>query len=148
MLRGSKPAAWLAMGAVAAVPLVATGCGSSDNNSDSTSSGTSSGESSADANAAVQGPGGSLKVSETEYALTPTDATTQHGPVTIDVSNDGKIVHTLNVEGPNGDIELGKDLQAGQKGTFTANLPPGTYEWYCPIPGHKDLGMKGEITVK
>jgi uncharacterized cupredoxin-like copper-binding protein len=147
MLRGPK-AAWLAAGVLAAVPIAAAGCGSSDSNSDSTSSGTSSGEGSTDANAPVSGPGGALKVSETEYALTPATATTQHGAVTIDVSNDGKIVHTLNVEGPNGDIELGKDLQAGQKGSFTANLPPGTYEWYCPIPSHKDLGMKGEITVK
>ncbi len=148
MLRGPK-VAWLAAGVLAAVPIAAAGCGgSSGSNSASTSSGTSSGESSANPNAAVAGPGGSLKVSETEYALTPTDATVKHGPVKIDVSNDGKIVHSLNVEGPNGDIALGKDLQAGQSGSFTANLPPGKYEWYCPIPGHKDLGMKGEITVQ
>jgi plastocyanin len=144
MLRGRKPAALLAVGALAAVPLVAAGCGSSSSNSDSTSSG----ESNANPNAPVAGPGGSLKVSETEYALTPSTATVKHGPVKIDVSNDGKIVHSLNVDGPNGDIKLGKDLQAGQKGTFTANLPPGTYTWYCPIPGHEDLGMKGQITVQ
>jgi plastocyanin len=147
MIRGPK-AAWLAAGVLAAVPIAAAGCGSSDSNSDSTSSGTSSGASNTNPNAPVAGPGGALTVSETEYALTPTDATVKHGPVKIDVANDGKIVHTLNVEGPNGDIELGKDLQAGQKGSFTANLPPGKYEWYCPIPGHKDLGMKGEITVQ
>jgi uncharacterized cupredoxin-like copper-binding protein len=150
MFRGSKRLALVAVGALAAIPIAATGCGSSSNdNSSSTSSGTSSGESgTAAANAPVSGPGGSLKVGETEYALNPTNATLQHGAVTIDVSNDGKIAHSLNVEGPNGDIELGKTLNAGDTGSFTANLPPGTYEWYCPIDGHKDLGMKGEITVK
>ena len=83
MFRASKRRVWLAVAAVAALPVIAAGCGSSNNdNSDSTSADTSS---SANPNAAVAGPGGSLKVSETEYALTPTNTTVQHGPVNIDV---------------------------------------------------------------
>jgi uncharacterized cupredoxin-like copper-binding protein len=28
------------------------------------------------------------------------------------------------------------------------NLPPGKYEFYCPVANHKEMGMEGEITVK
>jgi uncharacterized cupredoxin-like copper-binding protein len=140
----SKPLGLLAVGVLAAVPLAAAGCGGSSNdNSSSTSSSTA-----ADANAPVSGPGGSLKVGESEFKLNPQNASTQHGAVKIDVSNDGKVTHSLNIDGPNGDIELGKDLSPGQSGTFTANLPPGTYDWYCPIDGHRAQGMEGKVTVK
>ena len=36
----------------------------------------------------------------------------------------------------------------GQSGTLKANLAPGKYEFYCPIGNHKEMGMKGEITVQ
>jgi uncharacterized cupredoxin-like copper-binding protein len=29
----------------------------------------------------------------------------------------------------------------------TVDLKPGTYEFYCPVDGHKAGGMKGELTV-
>jgi uncharacterized cupredoxin-like copper-binding protein len=164
MIDRSKALGWLAAGVLAAVPIAAAGCGSSDDNSSSTSassgaSGTSgatgvsgasgaSGAGGAAANVPVSGPGGSLKVGESEFKLTPADATTKHGAVKIDVTNDGQVTHSLNVDGPNGDIELGKDLSPGQSGTFTANLPPGTYTWYCPIDGHRAQGMEGKITVQ
>jgi uncharacterized cupredoxin-like copper-binding protein len=28
------------------------------------------------------------------------------------------------------------------------NLKPGTYEFYCPVPGHEQAGMKGTLTVQ
>ncbi len=145
MFRGSKPAVWLAVGAVAAVPLVAAGCGSSDDESDSTSSGTSSGESTT---AAATGPGGTVKVSLTDFKFNPADPTVKSGDVTFDATNDGQTVHSIEVEGPGEESELPEDLQPGQSGKLTVNLPPGTYEWYCPIGNHKDLGMEGEITVQ
>jgi uncharacterized cupredoxin-like copper-binding protein len=36
----------------------------------------------------------------------------------------------------------------GGKSTVTADLKPGTYEFYCPVDGHKAAGMKGTLTVK
>ena len=32
--------------------------------------------------------------------------------------------------------------------TATATLEAGTYEYYCPVPGHTEGGMKGELTVE
>jgi mono/diheme cytochrome c family protein len=32
--------------------------------------------------------------------------------------------------------------------SFTATLKPGSYEYYCQVPGHEAGGMKGTLTVK
>ena len=40
-------------------------------------------------------------------------------------------------------------LQPGQSDTIKVKLnKAGSYEWYCPIDSHKQMGMKGEITVQ
>jgi plastocyanin len=145
MLRGPKPVVWLAVAAVAAVPLVAAGCGSDDDSSDSSSSGASSSESTT---AAATGAGGTVKVSLTDFKFNPADPTVKSGEVTFDATNDGATVHSIEIEGPGEESELPSDLQPGQSGKVTVNLPPGTYEWYCPVGNHKELGMKGEITVQ
>jgi uncharacterized cupredoxin-like copper-binding protein len=121
----------------------AAGCGGGDDNSTSTAA-------SATTTAAQGGAGGSsVDVSETDFKLNPSDPKVKAGQVTFNVSNDGQTVHSLEVEGPNGDEELQSDLSPGQKGVLSVDLSkPGKYEFYCPIGNHKQLGMKGEITVQ
>ena len=89
-----------------------------------------------------------VAVSETEFALDPANPRIdQAGTVTFEVSNDGKAVHALEVEAPGGEVETGS-IQPGESATLTADLDqPGSYEWYCPVGNHRDLGMEGEITV-
>ena len=31
--------------------------------------------------------------------------------------------------------------------TLTTGVGPGTYEWFCTVPGHKLAGMTGTVTV-
>jgi uncharacterized cupredoxin-like copper-binding protein len=129
--------------AVAAMGAFAAGCGGGDGNSTSTAA-------SATTTAAQGGAGGSsVDVSETDFKLNPSDPKVKAGQVTFNVSNDGQTVHSLEVEGPNGDEELQSDLSPGQSGVLSVDLSkPGKYEFYCPIGNHKQLGMKGEITVQ
>jgi uncharacterized cupredoxin-like copper-binding protein len=129
--------------AVAAMGAFAAGCGGGDDNSTSTTA-------SATTTAAQGGAGGSsVDVSETDFKLNPSDPKVKAGQVTFNVSNDGQTVHSLEVEGPNGDEELPSDLSPGQSGVLGVDLSkPGKYEFYCPIGNHKQLGMKGEITVQ
>jgi uncharacterized cupredoxin-like copper-binding protein len=129
--------------AVAAMGAFAAGCGGGDDNSTSTAA-------SATTTAAQGGAGGSsVDVSETDFKLNPSDPKVKAGQVTFNVSNDGQTVHSLEVEGPNGDEELQSDLSPGQSGVLSVDLSkPGKYEFYCPIGNHKQLGMKGEITVQ
>jgi plastocyanin len=90
-----------------------------------------------------------VKVSETEFKISPSSPTVDPGQVRIDVTNKGKIPHNLTIQGPSGKQQLASNLAPGASGTLNANLDkPGTYQWYCPIPGHEKLGMKGTITVR
>jgi uncharacterized cupredoxin-like copper-binding protein len=96
----------------------------------------------------TSGSAQTVEVSETEFKLTPSDPKVEKGVVDFKVANDGKATHSLEVEGPGGEVELEKELQPGQSGTLEVDLSrDGTYEWYCPIDGHKDSGMQGEIVV-
>lgn len=115
-----------------------SGCGSDD------------GQGSQDRAAAATTSGGArtVDVSETDFKLSPADPKVDKGVVTFRVKNDGKVTHSLEVEGPGGEKQLAKALQPGQSGTLEVKLDkPGRYEWYCPVDGHRESGMKGEITV-
>ena len=39
-------------------------------------------------------------------------------------------------------------VQGGKTSKITANLKPGSYTFYCTVPGHEQAGMKGTLTVK
>jgi uncharacterized cupredoxin-like copper-binding protein len=87
-------------------------------------------------------------VSETEFAIDPANPKVKAGTVTFDVTNDGQVVHNLEVEGNGVEEELEQDLQPGDSGKLTVDLQPGTYEWYCPVDEHAEQGMEGELTVE
>ena len=147
MLRTGYAAVGLAVLAIGAA-----GCGS-DNNNDNSSASTPAStpapttSTSATSTPAAAGGGGTVTLGESEFKITPKDATAKAGKVTIDVKNDGAIVHNLNVEGNGIAEKKTADLQPGSNAKLTLNLKPGKYEMYCSIDGHRASGMEGTITV-
>ena len=130
---------WLAGLAVGMVAFVASGCGSSGSKANTSSPPTSAGT-------VAPGSGGKVTVSETEYKLAlSTDAFTA-GPHTFTAVNNGKIVHSLEIDGP-GVHAVTPDIEPGQSASLSVELQAGKYDVFCPIPGHKALGMNKEITV-
>jgi uncharacterized cupredoxin-like copper-binding protein len=130
----------------AAASLGLAACGGDDNGDETT---TTPGGKAEEATTGGGGGGQTVKIGETEYKLDPADPSVKAGTVTFDVSNDGKIDHNLEVEGPTEEQELPQDLAPGDSGKLTVDLSkPGKYEMYCPIDDHKGLGMEGEITVE
>ena len=89
-----------------------------------------------------------VSVHETEYKLNPNAISlAKTGTYVFKGVNDGTITHGLAVEGNGVDQEI-FSISAGSTGTLKVTLPKsGTYEIYCPVDGHKALGMKGTITV-
>jgi uncharacterized cupredoxin-like copper-binding protein len=69
------------------------------------------------------------------------------GTVTITMNNPSDLPHAIEVEG-NGVEEEGETVQKGGVSKVTVELKPGTYKFYCPVPGHEQGGMVGELTVK
>jgi uncharacterized cupredoxin-like copper-binding protein len=134
--------ALLAIGAAVAVPIV--GCGGSDDE-DSTSNAATP----ASTAGTGGGAGGTVDLTATDFKFSPSDPTVKSGQVTFNLKNDGQAPHSIEIEDVNGsDQELEGDVSPGSDGTLAVNLAPGTYEFYCPVDDHKEMGMEGEITVK
>jgi plastocyanin len=73
-------------------------------------------------------------------------ATATAGKVTFAMPNQAPIQHDIAIKGPvNG---KGPIVGNGGTSTFTATLKPGTYTFFCTVPGHEQAGMKGTLTVK
>jgi plastocyanin len=65
--------------------------------------------------------------------------------VTINLTNKGVTAHTFDVDALN--IHTG-EIAPGTTKTVTINAAPGQYQYYCAIPGHKQAGMVGTLTVQ
>jgi plastocyanin len=76
-----------------------------------------------------------LKFDKTAYS-------TKAGSVDVNYVNDGRIDHTLLIEGVKG-----FKLRMGGKDEGTVDLKAGTYTLYCDLPGHEGAGMKATLTV-
>jgi plastocyanin len=149
---------WLAVPALA-VALGVAGCGGSDNSSSgssgaSGSSGSSSSSSSSSAktsssSSSSSGGGSALKLSADpsgKLAFNTKTLSAKAGKVTIDFTNQSSVPHAVDIEG-NG-VDADTKVITGGKASVTAKLKPGTYEFFCPVDGHRMAGMEGKLTVK
>jgi uncharacterized cupredoxin-like copper-binding protein len=69
------------------------------------------------------------------------------GTVTIAMKNDSPVPHDVSIEGKGVD-ERGKQVTDGGTSTVSADLKKGTYTFYCSVPGHRQAGMEGTLTVR
>ena len=66
------------------------------------------------------------------------------GQITIDMPNKSAAQHNIAIDGKG----AGKVVGQGGTSSFSANFAPGTYTFYCQVPGHKQAGMVGKLIVK
>lgn len=85
-------------------------------------------------------PGGALKFDKSSLSA-------KAGKVTVVMDNPSDLPHAVEVEG-NGVEKSGETATKGGVSKVSANLKPGTYEYYCPVGNHKAAGMEGTLTVK
>ncbi|KPI08295.1 blue (type 1) copper domain protein [Actinobacteria bacterium OK074] len=93
------------------------------------------------------GSGTQVKVTESEYALKLSRSSFTPGTYTFTVDNVGKTVHALEVDGPGVSDARTKNVQGGGETSVTVTLKKGGYDLYCPVDGHKGLGMEQHIVV-
>jgi plastocyanin len=69
------------------------------------------------------------------------------GPVTLVMENPSSIPHNVSIDGE-GVNEEGNTVEKGGTSTVSATLRPGRYEFYCSVPGHRQGGMEGPLTIR
>ncbi len=150
----NKLAALLAL-ALASLALVACGSSSSDSNSTTSGSETSGGaaaETTEKSEGGGSGGGGSTLSVEAdpsgELAYTTTEATAKAGKVTVDFNNPQSLTHDVAIEDEKGETVGQTELIGQGETSATVNLKPGTYHYFCTVPGHREAGMEGTLTVK
>jgi plastocyanin len=142
-----RASAVLVVAALAVVGLAACGGSSNDNSTTAASTPAST------TPAAGGGGGGASTVdistpSGSTLAFDQKDVTAKAGNVTINFDNKQPLQHDVAVADSSGKVLGQTDLVSSGTANATVNLAAGTYTFYCTVPGHKEAGMEGTLTVK
>ena len=138
---------------VTAFAIPVAGCGGDDDDNGGGSSSSGGGtktEASGGGGAGGGGGGKTLKISADPGGALKFDKsslTAKAGKVTIVMDNPSSLPHAIEVEGKGMEIK-GDTVTKGGVSKATGTLKAGTYEFYCPVDGHKQAGMKGTLTVQ
>jgi uncharacterized cupredoxin-like copper-binding protein len=92
--------------------------------------------------------GTAITVTESEFTITLPSKTLSAGTYTFKVTNKGKFPHNLTVDGAGVQDKTSPTLAPGSAGDLTVTLQKGSYEFYCSVDGHKDMGMDVTVQVK
>jgi plastocyanin len=75
------------------------------------------------------------------------EATFTAGTYTFVAEHAGQNPHALSIEGPGVSESTPQISPDGESEELTVTLEPGTYELWCPVPGHREDGMEATIEV-
>jgi plastocyanin len=84
---------------------------------------------------------------EGQLSFDKTALSAKAGKVTIAFTNMSPLAHNLTVEATGGKILGATPTFQGATKTLTLTLKAGTYKFFCSVPGHRQAGMEGTLTV-
>lgn len=151
--------------------LALAGCGSSSSNSSSTASTaattaaaaapstsaavesttTTAAATTTAAPAAATGAGHTLSLEanpEGQLKYNKTLLSASAGTVSIAFTNMSPLGHNMTIANSAGTVLGATPTIQGTSKTLSLNLKPGTYTFYCSVPGHRMAGMEGKLVVK
>jgi plastocyanin len=94
-------------------------------------------------------PAGTLKLAANPTGLLSYDTkqlSAKAGRVTIAFTNAASLEHNVTIA-QGGTLLGATPTFSGGTRTLTLNLKPGTYTFYCSVPGHRQSGMEGTLRV-
>lgn len=130
-------------------------CGSSSSSSSESTPAETTAEAPAESGGGAEAEGGTAGASTLDIETAPSglafssksaDATA--GKVTVDFTNAQAIPHNVEIEDSSGKVIGETETIAEGSESFEADLKPGTYTFFCDVPGHREAGMEGTLTVK
>jgi plastocyanin len=84
---------------------------------------------------------------EGQLKYNTTSLTAKAGKVSIDFTNSAPLSHNVTVATSSGTVVGATPTFQGGSKTLSLTLKPGTYTFYCSVPGHRMAGMEGKLTV-
>jgi plastocyanin len=79
-----------------------------------------------------------------QLAFVTNQAQAKPGEVTVKMANKSGTPHDIVIDGKG----KGEVVQNGGVSQFKADFTAGSYTYYCSVPGHRQAGMQGKLTVK
>jgi plastocyanin len=78
----------------------------------------------------------------------PNGLTAKPGNIMITYDNPSQVPHSIALATANGNV-LGEvqPFTAGTESVNLTNVTPGEYVFYCTVPGHREAGMQGNLTI-
>lgn len=144
--------------ALAAGLIALAGCGSSSSTTSSSASTPASSApavtTSSSATSSTPAPatsGGALSLAanaEGQLKFDTTSLTAKAGKVSIAFTNASSLEHNLTVASSSGQVVGATPTFSGGSKNVSLTLKPGTYKFYCSVPGHRQAGMEGTLTVQ
>lgn len=81
-------------------------------------------------------------------AFTSDKITAKAGKDTVNFTNSSPVPHDVKIEDSSGQEVGGTEVISEGSDSAEVELKPGTYTYFCSIPGHRQAGMEGTLTVK
>lgn len=88
-----------------------------------------------------------LAADEEALAFDKTELDAKAGKVTIDFDNPSGIPHNVVIEADGKELAGFEPITEGEE-ELSADLKPGTYTFFCSVPGHRESGMEGTLKVQ
>lgn len=136
--------------ALASVALVACGGGSSSSSDSAGSEATSPSSGGGETEGKSAGSASILDIAAASSGLAyaSNSATASAGEVTVDFENPQPLEHDIAIEDSSGKVVGQTEVITEGETSTVVNLKPGTYTFFCTVPGHREAGMEGTLTVK
>jgi plastocyanin len=143
--------------ALAAATMALAGCGSSKETSSSASTpavstpATTSASTPTSSTTSAAPASGSLSLAanpEGQLKYNTSTLTANAGKVSIDFTNMSPLEHNVTIESASHAVVGATPTFKGEAKTLSVTLKPGTYKFYCSVPGHRMAGMEGTLVVK
>jgi plastocyanin len=95
--------------------------------------------------------GGDLALTSPEAGdliFEPETLEAEAGEVVLMYTNPSEVPHNVAIEAGSETLAQSETVTGGSSADATAELEPGDYVFYCSVPGHRESGMEGDLTVK
>lgn len=83
-----------------------------------------------------------------DLVFEPETLDAEAGEVVLEYTNPSEVPHNVAIEEGDETLAQSETVTGGGSADASAELEPGEYVFYCAVPGHRESGMEGTLTVK